>query len=74
MKKKNYTICLDEDKVDEIKTWLDKRGVSFSAYINTLIDEQIEAIKMFAPDGDIGKVTQKNLLKLAGKMVKELKK
>ena len=72
--KKVYAINLDEDKVDKIKTWLEKRGVSFSAYMNTLIDEQIEAIEMFAPNGDIGKVTQKNLLKLAGKMVKELKK
>ena len=72
--KTNYTICLDKDKVDQIKIWLDKRGVSFSGYINTIIDEQIEAMKLFAPGGDISKVTTKTLLNMASKMVKELKK
>jgi len=72
--KKIYTVNLDEEKVDEIKIWLDKRGVSFSGYLNTLIDEQIEAMKLFAPDGDTARVTQKSLLKMASKMVKELKK
>lgn len=73
--KKKYTICLDEDKVDKIKAWLEKRGISsFSGYLNTLIDEQIEAMKLFAPGGDTGRVTQKDLLKIASKMVKELRK
>lgn len=73
--KTNYTITLDKEKVDELKVWLKKRGVaSFSGYINTLIDEQLEAIKLFAPDGDTSKVTTKTLLNMATKMVKELKK
>lgn len=73
--KKVYSINLDEEKVDEIKLWLDKHGVSsFSGYLNILIDEQLEAIKLFAPDGDTSKVTTKTLLNMATKMVKELKK
>ena len=73
--KKKYLLNLDEEKVDEIKAWLEKRGVSsFSSYMNTLIDEQIEAIKMFAPEGDISRVTQKNLIKMAGKMATKLSK
>lgn len=73
--KTNYTITLDKEKVDELKVWLKKRGVaSFSGYINTLIDEQLAAIKLFAPDGDTSKVTTRMLLTMAGKMVKELKK
>ena len=73
--KTNYTITLDKEKVDELKAWLKKRGVaSFSGYINTLIDEQIEAIKLFAPDGDTVRVTQQSLLKLAGKMATKLSK
>ncbi len=72
--KKVYAINLDEEKVNQIRAWLDKRGVSFSSYMNTLIDEQIEAMKLFAPDGDTARVTQKSLLKMASKMVKELKK
>ena len=72
--KTKYTITLDKDKVDEIKIWLDKRGVSFSGYLNTIIDEQLEAMKLFAPDGDTTKVTAKTLLNMASKMAKELKK
>ena len=72
--KTKYTITLDKDKVDEIKIWLEKRGVSFSGYLNTLIDEQIEAMKLFAPDGDTVRVTQQSLLKLAGKMATKLSK
>ena len=73
--KKHYDITLDKEKVDELKSWLEKRGVSsFSGYLNTLIDEQLVAIKLFAPDGDTSKVTTKTLLNMASKMVKELKK
>lgn len=73
--KTKYTISLDKDKVDQLKAWLKKRGVSsFSGYLNTLIDEQLEAIKLFAPDGDTSKVTTKTLLNMASKMVKEIKK
>ena len=71
--KTNYTISLDKEKVEELKVWLEKRGVaSFSGYINTIIDEQIEAIKLFAPDGDTSRVTTKTLLNMASKMVKAL--
>lgn len=73
--KTKYTISLDKDKVDQLKAWLKKRGVSsFSGYLNTLIDEQLVAINLFAPDGDTSKVTTKTLLNMASKMVKELKK
>lgn len=73
--KKHYDITLDKEKVDELKAWLEKRGVSsFSGYVNTLIDEQLEAIKLFAPNGDTSKVTTRMLLTMASKMVKEIKK
>ena len=73
--KKHYDITLDKEKVDELKAWLEKRGISsFSGYINTLIDEQLEAIKLFAPNGDTSKVTTRMLLTMASKMVKEIKK
>jgi hypothetical protein len=73
--KKKYLISLDEEKVDELKAWLKKRGISsFSGYLNTLIDEQLEAIKLFAPRGDTSKVTTKTLLTMASRMVKDLKK
>lgn len=71
--KTNYTICLDREKVETLKLWLEKRGLSFSGYINSMIDEQIEAIEMVSSIG--GKnVTSSTLLKLAGKMATKLAK
>lgn len=72
--KKNFQLSLDEEKVEELKIWLSQRGLTFSGYMNTLIDEQLSAISMFAPAGDKSKVTPSKLLRLAGKMTKELKK
>lgn len=72
--KKNYTISLDEEKVDELKPWLERQGITFSGYVNTLIAENLQALAMFAPKGDKTKVTMFNLLGMAGRMQKTLKK
>lgn len=72
--KKAYLITLDDDKVEELKIWLAKSGLTFSGYINATIAEQIIALRKFAPDGDYSKVTLKALLSMAGHMMKELKK
>lgn len=72
--KKTYTITLDEEKVDALKVWLEKNGQTFSGYLNTLIDENLQALAKFAPDGDNSKVSFLTLLSIAGKMTKELKK
>lgn len=72
--KKPYTVTLDEEKVDELKTWLDKNGQTFSGYLNMLIDENLEALQKFAPKGDKTRLTFFDLLRMSGKMSKELKK
>jgi hypothetical protein len=71
--KKNYTITLDEEKVDGIKVWLNKRGLSFSGYLNAIIDEQLSAIETFSPL-ESKKVSGSTLIKMAGKMTKSLMK
>lgn len=70
--KKTYTITLDEEKVDSLKVWLETRGLSFSGYLNSLIDEQITAIELFSSSGGQKKVSTVQLIKMAGKMVKKL--
>jgi hypothetical protein len=71
--KKNYTVSLDEDKVEEMKGWLETRGLTFSGYLNSLIDEQMAAVKTFAVEGGgVSKVTAGKLLKMATKMVRSL--
>lgn len=69
-----YTITLDKDKVDAIKVWLEKRGLTFSGYLNSLIDEQLNAIEMLSPLNDSKKVTASTMMKMAGRMAKELTK
>lgn len=70
--KERYNITLDKEKVDELKVWLDEKGISFSGYLNSLIDEQITAIELFAPSGGKKKVSTGQLLRMASKMVKKL--
>jgi hypothetical protein len=68
--KKNYTISLDEEKVDEIKVWLDKHNLTFSGYLNSLIEEQLSAMVLY---GDVGsKVTVLGVMKIFKKMVGNL--
>jgi hypothetical protein len=73
MKKKTYAITLDEDKVKPFKAWLKKRGLTFSGYLNSVIDEQVEAIEMVS-SVDGRNVTSSDLLKMAGKMAMKLSK
>lgn len=73
MKKKTYSITLDEDKVDLLKDWLDKKGLTFSGYLNSMIDEQVEAIEMVSSIKGRN-VTSGTLLKMAGKMAVKLAK
>lgn len=68
--KKNYTISLDEERVDEIRVWLEKRGLSFSGYLNSLIEEQLGAMKLYGDDNE--KVSFIKLMKMASKMVGNL--
>ncbi len=72
--KKNYTISLDEEKVDELKPWLEKQGISFSGYFNSMMGEYLEALKKFTPKGDKTRLSIFSLLGIAGKMKTELKK
>lgn len=69
--KKYYTMTLDEEKVERLREWLEIKGLSLSGYFNSMIDEQVTALEMVS---DLKKVTTSNLLKVAGRMAKELTK
>ncbi|MDP3930686.1 MAG: hypothetical protein Q8R57_16825 [Bacteroidota bacterium] len=72
--KKIYTVNLDEDKVNELKVWLEKNGQTFSGYLNILIGENLEALKKYAPKGDKTRLSIFTLLGLASRMTADLKK
>ena len=68
--KKNYTISLDEEKVDEIKVWLDKHNLSFSGYLNSLIEEQLSEMVLYGDKKS--PVTVLGVMKVFKKMVGNL--
>lgn len=45
--KKTYQLSLDKEKVEELKLWLLPKGMTFSGYVNSLIFEQMEAVRQF---------------------------
>ena len=70
MEKQKYTLYLNSEKVDEVKVWLDKKGLTFSGYIDSLIEEQLAAMVLY---GDLdGKPTVLNLMKVFKRMVGNL--
>lgn len=71
--KRQYTITLDEDKVDALKVWLDKNGQTFSGYLNSMIGETLQALDDFVVD-DNEKISFFKLLSMAGKMTKTFKR
>lgn len=68
-----FTVSLDKEKVEEIKGWLNKRGLTFSGYLNALIDEQLNAIALFS-SLEKKKISGSTVIKMAGNMAKLLAK
>jgi hypothetical protein len=72
--KKNYTVSLDDEKVELIKPWLEKKGISFSGFLNASVDEMAEGIvKMNLPD-DVSKMSIGDFMKAFSRLVKGMKK
>jgi len=70
MTRQNYNVSLHKEKVDEIKVWLEKRSLTFSGYLDSLIEEQLEAMKLYGDGNE--KITVMKFIKLAAKMVGNL--
>lgn len=72
--KKNYTVSLDEEKVEILKAYLEKGGMSFSGYLNQAVTEFVEAIgKMDLPD-DVDRMPLGEFITAFGRMMKGMKK
>lgn len=72
--KDKFTMTLDGEKVERLRVWLELKGLSLSGYVNSMIDEQLNSIEMFSEITDKQKVKTSDLLKVAGRMAKELTK
>jgi len=67
--KKNYTVSLDDEKVELVKPWLEKKGISFSGFLNSAVDEMAEGIaKMDLPE-DVSEMSIGHFMKAFSKLV-----
>lgn len=67
--KQTYTINLDKEAVEELKEILRSKGMTFSGFINTLIHENIEALRICDGIMDTQDLTLGHLQKLYVGMV-----
>lgn len=43
--KKNYQLSLDKEKVEILQPWLEKKGMTFSGFVNESVVEMVETIE-----------------------------
>jgi hypothetical protein len=72
--KKNYTVSLDEEKVDILKPWLEKKGMSFSGYLNGAVDEMVTAITEMNLPEDVSKMPIGQFMKTFTRLMKHMGK
>lgn len=67
--KKTYTINLDKEVVEELKRILPAHGITFSGFVNTLIRENLEALRICEGVTDMKDLTLGHLQKLYAGML-----
>lgn len=72
--RKKYLLSLDEEKTEALKKWLEKHNLSLSGYIEALISEHQETMKLFEIPKDASKMTIGEFARLAQKMMVNLTK
>ena len=71
--KKVYTVNLDEEAVAFVKPFLEKKGLSFSGFLNQAVVEYAAALKDLNIPDDVGMMTIKDFMAMFSRMVKGLK-
>lgn len=72
--KKKYLLSLDEEKTEELKKWLDAHNMGLSQFVDSVIAEQMGAMKLLKVPKDISKLTIGEFARLAQKMMVNLTK
>ena len=70
--KKNYQLSLDQEKVDELRAWLAPKGLTFSGYVNSLICEQMDAVRKFKIPANVSEMKLAEFAKMFQKMAVSL--
>lgn len=72
--KKRYNVMLDEEAVKIVQAWLKPKGIAFSGYINSLLVENVEAIKVLEDVNDLKDVSIGQLTRIYANMATEIEK
>ena len=72
--KKVYSVNLDEEAVEFVRPFLEKKGASFSGFLNQAVVEYAAALKDANLPDDVGKMNIMDLMAMFSRMVKGLKK
>jgi hypothetical protein len=70
--KKRYNVTLDQEKVEELQAWLEKKNLSLSGYLNAILCEQLGVIKMLGVPADVGSMPLSEFMGLFSRIVKGL--
>lgn len=73
MAKKRYNVFLDEDAVEFVRPFLEKKGLSFSGFLDEAVKEYAAAIKSMNFPDDISKLTLADFVGMLSRMMKGMK-
>jgi hypothetical protein len=68
---KNYTVSLIKEDAENLKTWLEPQGITFSSYLQMLISDTMVAVNKFLNEKKTPVVSASGLLEIARQMAKE---
>lgn len=71
--KKVYSVNLDDDAVEFVRPYLEKKGLSFSGFLNQAVVEYAAAVKNLNLPEDVGKMTIMDFMSMFPRMMKGLK-
>lgn len=72
--KKKYTVNLDEEKVEILKAFLQKGGMSFSGYLNSAVNEFVLALENMDLPDDVNKMPIGQFWSAFGRTMKGMRK
>ena len=72
--KKRINVMLDEEAYETLKAWLKPKGIGFSGYVNSLVVENLKAIKVLEGVDDLKDVSIGQLTQIYAGMAKEIEK
>ena len=74
MKKKKYNFTIDENVHDAMVAYLKPKGIALSAYVNSMLIENLTAINQLKGVKNVGDISLKTIMNLFSGIQDEFKK